>query len=77
MTLDLDPDRIRVNKIKCRKRFSLFGYSPTTLFFGYVRQEGIKRVRIKREREINEVTFLQVYLGDSIRQPQPSRENLE
>ena len=31
----------------------------------------------EKEREINESDFLKVYLGDSNRQPQPSRENLE
>ena len=32
----------------------------------------------EREREINESDFsVKVYLGDSNRQPQPSRENLE
>ena len=32
---------------------------------------------IEKQREINESDFFKVYLGDSNRQPQPSRENLE
>ena len=34
-------------------------------------------IECEREREINEMDLLKVYLGDLNRQPRPSREHLE